>query len=82
MFLGSAVVLPNNSCFKTVPQLLYPEATAVQGIFLKKMPPRTLPERARELWNRSDAARNYSLVCPSCKARKQKRPAGSPAFIV
>ncbi len=36
-----------------VPELPYPESTLPSGIFLKKMPPFTNLNRARELWNRS-----------------------------
>ena len=36
-----------------VPQLLSLETTALEWHFLKKMPPRMVPERARVLWNRS-----------------------------
>jgi hypothetical protein len=36
-----------------VPQLLYPEATPLSGIFLKKMPPSTKPEGTAELLNQS-----------------------------
>jgi hypothetical protein len=35
-------------------QLLYTEATMPSGFFLKKKPPCTPPDRARELGNRSD----------------------------
>jgi hypothetical protein len=47
-----------------VPQLPYPEATTLKWDFLEKMPPRTTPESAREMWNRSSV--------PSLKFAKQK----------
>jgi hypothetical protein len=47
-------------------QLLYPEGTMSNGFFLKKKPPCTPPDSARELGNRSKGQELEAEGSPSC----------------